>query len=461
MKDNLTAIQLLEEHGAQCSQGMNSKEFAEMMDANDPLSSYRSLFHYPKKSTLPTVDPDVYEEDDEALYYAGHSLGLCPRTTDELMRNVMKKWQQWAVLGHFAGDSPWIKITEGSVLEHMGEVVGAREGEVVIMHTLSPNLHFLMVSFYQPTAQRHKILVEAGLFPSDLVVVRSQIELHNHDPDTSIVFVHPRPGEYTLRTEDIVKKIEDQGEEIALVMFSGVQAFTGQFFDLAEITRAGHKSGCYVGFDLAHAVGNVVLKLHDWDVDFAAWCTYKYLNGGPGCTGGAFVHEKHFDGSSPTLKRLDGWWGIELKERFGMDPDDLPFYNDARAYAQSCPSVLSTAPLIASLEIMCSAGIDRLREKQILLTGYLEYLLYSNIDRSRFEIISPSNPADRGSMLSIRIFNDLGKINEELRRCGVICDTRRGEFLRVAPVPVYSSFKDVYEFVRILNDTMDEVRSVP
>ena len=208
-------------------------------------------------------------------------------------------------------------------------------------------------------------------------------------------------------------------------------------------------------------MGNVVLKLHDWDVDFAAWCTYKYLNGGPCGVGAAFVHEKHFSAGSQALKRLKGWWGIKKKERFVMDPEDLPFYDDARAYALSCPPVFSTVPLLASLEIMCLAGIDKLREKQILLTGYLEYLLYSNIDRSRFEIVTPSNPGDRGSMLSIRIFNDLEKINKELQRHGVVCDMRREEFLRVAPAPVFSSFKGVYEFVRILNDAMDKFLSVP
>ena len=299
-------------------------------------------------------------------------------------------------------------------------------------------------------------MVEGGLFPSDFVAVRSQINFHNYHPDNSLILVNPREGEHTLRTEDIVHQIEQHGTEIALVMFSGVHFYTGQYFNMEAIAAASQRVGCRVGFDLAHAVGNVEMKLHDWNVDFACWCSYKYVNGGPGAVAGAFVHEKHFHDT--TLKRLDGWWGVTLQKRFGMENGDLPFIKGAMAYAVSNPPVMSMLPVMASLQIFHEIGMPQLVRKQKLLTGLLEYLLLHYFGDT-IDILTPSTPRDRGCQLSISFSMNLDDIFKEIQKRGVVCDMRRSHVVRIAPTPMYNSFKDVHSFVTILRQVVDEMKT--
>ncbi|KAJ3042958.1 hypothetical protein HDV00_006265 [Rhizophlyctis rosea] len=322
------------------------------------------------------------------------------------------------------------------------------------MNTLTGNLHFLMVAFYRPTAARHKILMEAKSFPSDYYAVESQVKFHGYDPTKAIVQIGPRPGEHNLRTEDILKIIEEEGDTVALILFSGVQYYTGQFFELDKIAAAGKAKGCVVGYDLAHAVGNVPLRLHDWDVDFACWCTYKYLNAGPGGIGGAFVHEKHFNSDLP---RFAGWWGTDPKTKFNMEHTFQPIPG-AASFRVSNPNVLATVSLLGSLQVFAQTSMTALREKSILLTGYLERLLDDLPTRSKFEILTPRNPEERGCQLSL-LFKDgvMMELFTQLRKNGIICDERKPDVIRVAPTPLYNTFVEVWQFVRTLRDILENV----
>ena len=432
---------------------VETEEFAEYLDNHDELSSFRKKFHYPKNCTIPDVDLNIANGDEDCIYLCGNSLGLCPKSAPSMIDQEMKKWQECGVIGHHVGKIPWISIGD-DIIYQAAELVGAKSSEITIMNGLSTNLHFLMVSFYQPTPNRYKIMTEGGSFPSDFVAMKSQISFHNYDPAEALITISPREGEHTLRSEDIIQRINEEGDDVALILFSGVQFYTGQYFDIEAITVAGLGKGCRVGFDLAHAIGNVEMKLHDWNVDFASWCSYKYLNGGPGAIGGAFVHEKHAKDSS--LKRFDGWWGVEVRKRFTMNNDNLPFITGAMAYAVSNPPVMSMLPVMASLDIFHSAGMQKLLNKQKLLTGFLEYLLYYHLDSSLFEILTPSNINERGCQLSISFSVNLDYVFTVIRRRGVICDMRRSRVLRVAPCPLYNKFSDVYKFVMYLKEALDE-----
>ena len=445
--DNVPIREALEKIAGKNGIELNSESFAEYMDNQDELATYREMFHYPKNKTVPGTDLDLVDGTDDSIYLCGNSLGLCPKQSMNLIKEQVGRWEDCGVIGWFDGKRPWADLVEQSLYQVAG-LVGAEESEVMLMNTLTVNLHMMMVSFYRPTPQRHKILVEGGLFPSDLLTVNSQMKFHDLDPKESLVMVDPRPGEETLRTEDIVRVIEEQGEEIALIMFSGIQFYTGQFFDMEAITAAGHRKGCYVGFDLAHAVGNVELKLHDWNVDWAAWCCYKYLNGGPGVTGGIFVHKNHDNNTE--LKRLDGWWGVDLQRRMEMENDDLPLMKGAKGYAQSCNSALATVPLLASLELFHSIGMAKLIKKQKLLTGFLEYLIWENFDSATVQILTPSTTQDRGCQLSLSFTMNLDAVFGEMKKHGVVVDVRRSHVIRVAPAPLYNSFNDVFRFVSVL-----------
>lgn len=409
-----------------------SASFAAEMDARDPLAEFRERFHFPK-------GPD----GEDSVYLVGHSLGLEPKTTRAVIEQELKSWESLGVEGHFHGDHPWTQYHR-LLREPTARLVGAKPAEVVVMNTLTVNLHLMMVSFYRPTRLRNKILVEGSAFPSDQYAVKSQLHFHGYDPAHSLIELCPRAGEATLREEDILALIEREGSSIALILLGGVNYSSGQVFDMASITKAGHAQGCIVAFDLAHAAGNIPMELHAWDVDFAAWCNYKYLNGGPGCIAGCFVHERYATDSS--LPRFAGWWGNDDATRFKMGPDFDPIAG-AEGWQQSNPSVLSMAALRASLEIFDEATIERLREKSISLTGYLEFLLDANAS-DRFTILTPRDASQRGAQLSIRIASGRRSICDRLIANGVLCDWREPDILRIAPAPLYNSYQDVHQCVQ-------------
>jgi kynureninase len=408
------------------------EEFAVSLDERDPLKEFRKRFLFPKN-----------EEGDDCIYLCGHSLGLQPRTAAAYLEQELQDWAQLGVEGHFRAKNPWMPYHR-LLTEWTAELVGALPLEVVVMNSLTVNLHLMMVSFYRPTPRRHKIVVERGAFPSDQYAVKSQIIFHGFDPASSLIELTPRKGESCLRDKDVESTIEGEGDEIALILLGGVNYSTGQAFDMAGITSAGHRRGCIVGFDLAHAAGNLQLKLHEWGPDFAIWCSYKYLNGGPGCIAGCFIHERH--ARAWDLPRFTGWWGHEERVRFEMGPDFEPMAG-AEGWQLSNPSILSLAVLRASMEIFHEAGMERLRAKSVSLTGYLDFLLNRMVPR-RFSIITPCEPERRGAQLSIRIPEQGRMLCERLICEGIICDWREPDTLRVGPAPLYNSFHDVFQFVR-------------
>ncbi|MBT8199722.1 MAG: kynureninase [Acidimicrobiia bacterium] len=411
--------------------------FAEHLDAIDPLSEFRDRF------IVPSVD------GESVVYLVGNSLGLQPRKAQQILNEEMKLWAEKGVAGHFDQRRPWVDYhTQPGV--SMASLVGARPAEVVLMNTLTVNLHLLMISFYQPTANRHKILIEDRAFPSDHFAVESQIAQRGFDPATSLATVHPRPGEDTLHTADILDAINELGPELALVLLPGIQYYTGQVLAMSEIVAAAHGVGARVGFDLAHAIGNVEMSLHDWGVDFAAWCTYKYLNAGPGAIAGAFVHERHL---SADLPRLQGWWGHELASRFEMETEFRP-EPSADAWSVSNAPILSMAPIVASMEIFDEVGMPALREKSRLQSGYMDYLLGVRLP-GKVESITPIHPEERGCQLSLRVIADDidgRQVYERLQASNVACDWRYPAVVRVAPTPLYNTFSDIYRFVEILDE---------
>ncbi len=407
------------------------KDFAMAMDERDPLKDFRQRFLFPKGT------------QGDCIYLCGHSLGLQPKSAATYVEQELKDWAQLGVEAHFRGKNPWMPYHR-LLTEQTAELVGAKPIEVVVMNSLTVNLHLMMVSFYRPTAARHKIVIERGAFPSDQYAVKSQIRFHGFDAATSLIDLTPRPGESCLREEDIESLIERAGHEIALILLGGVNYATGQAFDMARITDRGHAQGCVVGFDLAHAAGNLSLRLHDWGPDFAVWCNYKYLNGGPGCLGSCFVHERH--ARAWELPRFAGWWGHDERLRFEMGPNFQPMPG-AEGWQLSNPTILSLAVLRASMDIFREAGMERLRAKSILLTGYLEFLL-NRCASAAFSIITPREINRRGAQLSVRIPRDGRALCERLAREGVFCDWREPDTFRVAPVPLYNSYHDVFRFVQ-------------
>ncbi|MTI22626.1 kynureninase [Fulvivirga sp. RKSG066] len=418
----------------------HSLAFAKKMDQQDPLKAYRDKFYIPEI------------KGKEALYFTGNSLGLQPKNTKSFIEDELEDWASMGVEGHFqAKKRPWFHYHKFSK-QALANIVGAKPLEVVSMNNLTANLHFLMVSFYRPTKKRFKLMIEKGAFPSDQYAVESQIKFHGLDYDEALIEVAPRDGEHTLRTEDIVSTINENADSLALVMLSGVQYYTGQLFDIKEITKAAHEAGAYAGFDLAHAAGNVSLNLHDDDVDFAAWCSYKYLNSGPGGVSGIFVHEKHANNSD--IPRLAGWWGHNEEERFQMEKGFEPMPG-ADGWQLSNVNVLSSAAHLASLEIFEEVGMTALLEKSRLLTGYLYFLLETlNNEGEKIEIITPKEPKNRGCQLSLFMKQNGKKVFEALSNEGVIADWREPNVIRVAPVPLYNTFEDVYRFYQIVEKTI-------
>lgn len=412
----------------------NNIEFAQSLDNNDPFKEYRNKFHIP-----------AGKEGIELIYFAGNSLGLQPKTVRQYVEQELLDWEKMGVEGHMFARNPWLPYHE-FLTDQTAALVGALPEEVVNMNSLTVNLHLMMVSFYRPTPSRNKILIEANAFPSDHYAVQSQIKYHGYDPEESLVEMKPRPGEDVIRTEDILEKIENEGESIALIMFAGVNYYTGQAFEMEKITDAGHKKGCFVGFDLAHAAGNLKLDLHNWDCDFAVWCSYKYLNGGPGAIAGAFVNKRHL--LDMTIPKFWGWWGQDKATRFLMDHDFRPIPT-VESWQLSNPPILQLAALRASLDIFHEAGMDALREKSELLTGYMEYLVNEN-NNGNIEIITPENKTERGCQLSIRAKQNGKFLHKKLNTAGVICDWREPDVIRCAPVPLYNTFMDIWKFIEIL-----------
>jgi kynureninase len=407
------------------------EDFALAMDARDPLKGFRQRFFIPQTA------------GSDCIYLCGHSLGLQPKTTETYIGQELKDWAQLGVEGHFQAKNPWMPYHR-LLTEQTAKLVGAKPIEVVVMNSLTVNLHLMMVSFYRPTKERHKIIVERGAFPSDQYAVQSQIRFHRFDPATSLIELTPRPGESCLREDDIETAIDREGKAIALIMLGGVNYATGQAFDMARITRTGHARGCVVGFDLAHATGNVPLRLHDWDCDFAVWCSYKYLNGGPGCVAGCFVHERH--AHAWDMPRFTGWWGHDEESRFLMGPQFQPMPG-ADGWQLSNPSIISLAALRASMEIFDEAGIENLRTKSVSLTSYLEFLLSQN-ESSSFSLITPQEKERRGAQLSIRVIQNGRALCDRLSEEGILGDWREPDTFRVAPVPLYNSYHDVFQFVQ-------------
>ena len=420
---------------------MNYKDnidFAKQMDQDDPLKSFRDKFYIPKQ-----------ENGDTCIYLCGNSLGLQAKQTKEALEQELEDWKNYGVEGHFHAKNPWMPYHE-FLTQAMANVVGAKPIEVVVMNTLTVNLHLMMVSFYKPSGNRTKILIEADAFPSDKYAAESQIRFHGLEPSECLIELKARPGEVCLREEDIQTTIEQQGRDIALVMLGNTNYYTGQYLNMKNITAWGHAQGCKVGFDCAHGAGNHPLNLHEAGCDFAVWCTYKYLNSGPGSLGGVFVHERH---ATAELPRFEGWWGHNKETRFKMRDGFEPIPG-VEAWQLSNPPILSMAAIWASLRIFEEAGMQRLREKALLLTGYLEYLV-QEIGDEFIKIITPSDPEARGCQLSIQVKNANKTLYDKISKKGVIADWREPDVIRVAPVPMYNSFTDVFMFASILKEQIE------
>jgi len=417
----------------------NNIDFARRLDAQDTLKDFRHQFY------IPSVN------NKESIYLCGNSLGLQPKTARQAAEQEFLDWQNLGVEGHFHGTNPWLHYHE-YLEEKEARVVGAQPAEVVVMNNLTTNLHLMLVSFYQPNTERYKIITEAGAFPSDQYALESQVRFHGLYPDVAIIELTPRPGEHTLRTDDILQTIKEHGPELALVMMGGINYYTGQVFDMDAITKAGHEAGAYVGFDLAHAAGNILLHLHEWEVDFAVWCTYKYLNSGPGGVAGTFVHEKH--SNNPKLPRFAGWWGHNKAERFQMRKGFKPMAG-AAGWQLSNGSIFPMAIHKASLDIFAAATMPALRRKSELLTAYLEYLINDiGVSEDNLEIITPADPAQRGCQLSLLVHQNGRSVFDKLTQAGVILDWREPNVIRVAPTPLYNTFEDVFCFAEILKKSV-------
>jgi kynureninase len=406
----------------------NSLQFAQKLDREDPLKGFRDLFYIPKHG------------DGEVIYFTGNSLGLQPKSAQEYIQKELDNWAEKGVEGHFEGERPWLYYHK-QFKEYLAELVGANASEVVSMNNLTANIHILLATFYRPIGDRYKILMESGAFPSDQYAIETQVRLKGYDPEDAIIEVSPANGS-CLTTEEILAAISENGESLCLVFFSGVQYYTGQRFDLAKIASAAHDTGAFAGFDLAHAAGNVELNLHAENVDFAMWCSYKYLNSGPGNVSGVFIHDKH--GNNTTLPRFGGWWGHDEESRFLMEKGFSPM-KGADGWQLSNVNILASAAHLASLKIFNEAGMDNLLRKSKLLTGFLEFIV--NEVGEKVSIITPSDPSSRGCQLSLIIRDGSGKkVFDRLTSAGVVVDWREPDVIRAAPVPLYNTFEDVFVF---------------
>jgi kynureninase len=410
-------------------------DYAQTQDQLDILHSFRERFLFPQHNNRNTV------------YFCGNSLGLQSSAVKYLMNTELEDWAKYGVEGHFEARSPWFSYHQ-QFSAALAKIVGAKKDEVVAMNTLTVNLHLLLLSFYRPQNGRYKIIMEAGAFPSDQYAIETQVKMYGYDPNDAIIEISPREGEHIIEEDDVLAAIEQAGDSLAVVMFGGVNYYTGQLFDMQKITKAAHKVGAFCGFDLAHAVGNVPMKLHDWDVDFACWCSYKYLNSGPGGVGGAYIHEKH--GNNPDTFRLAGWWGNEEKTRFKMQKSFVAA-KGAASWQMSNAPVFNMVAHRASLDLFEKATLATLREKSIRMTAYMEYLL-QQLTHLSFTIITPKDPNRRGAQLSL-LFTEKGReVFKALTENGVIADWREPNVIRIAPVPMYNNFEDCHRFYQILKN---------
>jgi kynureninase len=412
-----------------------SLDYARIADQADPLHHYKAQFHFP------------HHNGKEVIYFCGNSLGLQPKSVHAAIETELKTWREQAVGGYFNGTNPWLYYQD-YCKPALARIMGASNEEITVMNALTVNMHLMMLSFYRPTPTRYKIMLEAGAFPSDQYAVETQAKHHGFNPEDAIIEIAPRAGEKTLRTEDILQAIEDHKDSLALTIFGGINYYTGQFFDIPTITKAAQAAGAIAGWDLAHVAGNIPLQLHDWQVDFAIWCSYKYLNAGPGAVGGVFVHSKH--AQQTDLNRMAGWWGNDEKTRFKMEKGFFA-KPDASGWNISTAQVFNTVCLKASLELFDQADIHALRNKSVQLTNYLEFLL-QQLPNLQFEIITPADPAQRGAQLSLYFPNNGKAIHQKMIESGIIVDYREPGVIRVAPAPLYCSFEDVYTFYEILKD---------
>lgn len=425
-----------------------SLEAARELDSADPLSRFRERFCIPQHDCR------------DVLYFTGNSLGLQPKAAKAALEVELDDWSKWGVEGHFQGQNPWVSYHE-RFTEGLCHLTGAKPHEVVAMNGLTVNLHLLLISFYQPKGTRRKLLCEAKAFPSDRYALCSQIRLHGGDPDEDLIELTPRQGENLLRTEDVLRAIEDTGEELATVMIGGVNYYTGQLHDMKAITAAAHQAGAMCGFDLAHAMGNVHLDLHSWDVDFACWCSYKYLNSGPGAVSGVFIHERHVrdaNGDGTAMRRLEGWWGHDADSRFKMDPEFVPMPS-AEAWQMSNAPVLNMAVHKVALDLFLEAGMDALVERSQRLTAYLETLVGIVAERTgaQLDILTPSETDARGCQLSVVAHGYGRTLFDHLMAHGVIVDWREPAVIRMAPVPLYNSFEDLVRFGYVLEDGLRQL----
>jgi len=407
--------------------------FAHEQDKNDPLRKLREEFYFPQHN------------GKDAIYFCGNSLGLQSKNISGAIEQELNDWKELVVGGYLHAKNPWLYY-QHNFSKPLSKIVGCKENEVTVMNTLTVNLHLMLLSFYHPTKQKYKIMMEAGAFPSDQYAVETQVKFHGFDPDDAIIEIAPKEGEKILQEDDIIEAIEKNKDSLALVLFGGINYYTGQFFDIKKITAAAHKSGAIAGYDLAHVAGNVPTQLHDWDVDFAVWCSYKYLNAGPGAVGGAYVHERYARNIDHT--RLAGWWGNDEATRFKMEKGFIA-KPDASGWNISTAQVFNMVALKASLEIFEKTSIEALNTKSKMLSGYLEFLLHqlSNID---FEIITPKEPGRRGAQLSLYFKQHAKEIHKKMTGSGIIVDYREPGVIRVAPAPMYNSFEDVFKFYEIL-----------
>jgi len=418
-------------------------EYAKAQDEADPIKGYRDKFHFPSLGT------------PEMAYFSGHSLGLQPKTVKAAVELELEDWARYGVEGHFHSTHPWYSYHE-MLTPPMATIVGAKESEVVCMNSLTTNIHLLFVSFYRPTKQRYKIISEARMFPSDRYLLETQVQFHGFDPDDAIIEIGPREGEWTIREEDILSAIKANADQLAMVFLGGVNYFSGQLFNMPNLTRAAHAVGAIAGFDLAHAAGNVPLNLHEWGVDFAAWCSYKYLNAGPGNVGAIFVHERH--GADFELPRFGGWWGHDKTTRFQMKNGFQPMQG-AEGWQLSNVPILGMSAMKASIDIFDEVGMKALREKSEKLTGYLEYTvdsLASEFPDALISVITPREPEQRGSQISINIAGRERKLFDDMIAEGVIADFREPCIIRIAPMPLYNSFQDVFTFGNVMRKLLGQ-----
>ena len=422
----------------------NSLDFAKTLDEKDPLKDFRNKFFIPQHN------------GKDCIYFTGNSLGLQPKTTTQYVQQELEDWARMGVEGHFQATNPWLPYHE-IFPGQLSKIVGCKENEVVVMNSLTVNLHLLMVSFYTPTDQRYKIICETKAFPSDQYAFETQVKYHGYEPQDAIIEVSPRDGEYHLRTEDIISVIKEHGDSVAVILFGGVNYYTGQYFDLKTITKAAHEVGAYAGFDLAHAAGNVELNLHEWDVDFACWCSYKYLNSGPGSVAGVYIHEKH--AGNTELPRFAGWWGYTKETRFKMEKGFEPIPT-AEGWQLSNAPILSMAAHKASLDIFEKAGMERLHLKRKMLNDYLLFIIEDHnrqVGEKIIEVITPAEENARGCQVSLMMLKNGRKIFDELTKQGVIVDWREPNVIRVAPVPLYNSFEDIFRFGEIVRTTISKI----